>query len=196
MTRFTELVLTALQFQAKGLLTIGDILLSTPEETRRWFHHIPTEERRWFKENWVDMYRNRQQFHRTLNNLKRQGLITKSTDQRGSPWALTRIGKERNRQCGVRRRDPFSSAKIIFAKPAGSGITLVAYDIPEKDRRKRNWLRMCLVEMGCEKIQKSVWVAKGSIDEGFVHALRERHLLGNVHVLAVTREGTISQIVK
>ncbi|MBI2053257.1 MAG: hypothetical protein HYT41_00720 [Candidatus Sungbacteria bacterium] len=109
---------------------------------------------------------------------------------------LTRIGKERNRQCGVRRRDPFSSEKIIFAKPAGSGITLVAYDIPEKDRRKRNWLRMCLVEMGCEKIQKSVWVAKGSIDEGFVHALRERRLLGNVHVLAVTREGTISQIMK
>lgn len=191
MAKFVELVLTALQFQAEGLLTVGDILFSSRERTRRWFYRIPTEEQRWFKENWADLYRDRQQFYRALNHLKKQGLVVAKKETTGSRWVITPHGEERSESYRQSRRDPFSSSHAAFPKPQGNGITIVAYDIPEKERRKRDWVRGCLAAMDCEQIQKSVWLARGMIDEDFVHALRERNLLGNVHIFAVTKHGTI-----
>jgi len=70
MAKFVELLLSALQFQAQGLLEVADILVSTPAETRYWLHHIPSYERHWFKTNWAENYRTKQQFYRTLNYLK------------------------------------------------------------------------------------------------------------------------------
>jgi len=194
MAKFVELVLSALQFQAEGFLEIADILVSTPAETRRWFHNIPTYERRWFKTNWAETYRSRQQFYRILNYLKRQGLAAKRETKRGARWIPTKQGKERIRYYKKVRLDPFSTSAAIFRQAAGGGVTIVAFDIPEKERRKRDWVRTCLAEMGFKKLQKSVWVAKGAVDENFVHALRDRNLLNNVHIFAVTRHGTINRI--
>lgn len=192
MARFTELVLTALQFQAEGLLEIADTFLSAPAWMRKGLHNIPTHERQWFKENWADRYRNRQQFYRTLNHLKRQGLVAKKKRGNGSRWALTQRGTEQNNAYRQSRRDPFSASFTSFSRPTGVAVTIVSYDIPEKERRKRAWMRMCLVGMECEKIQQSVWMAKGTIDEDFIRALRERDLLGKTHIFAVTKQGTIT----
>lgn len=194
MAKFVELLLSALQFQAEGLLEIGDIVLSTPAETRRWLHHIPTYERRWFKTNWAEAYRGRQQFYRTLNYLKRQGLVVKKGVKRHALWVITKRGKERIQYYKRSRLDLFSASRITFAPPRGGGVTIVAFDIPEKERRKRDWLRMCLAEMDFEKLQKSVWVGKGAVDENFIHALRERDLSSSVHIFAVTQRGTINPI--
>lgn len=191
MVKFIELVLTVLQYQAEGLLEIADVFLSTPEETRRYFHRIPTHERRWFKTNWAEAYRSRQQFHLTLNYLKRQGLVVRKGDKRKSRWFLTKQGEKRAKTYRERRADSYSSVSTNFAHVYGDGVTVVAFDIPEKERRKRDWIRMCLAEMGFQKLQKSVWVARGKVDEDFFRALRERDLLGKVHIFAVTKRGTI-----
>ncbi|MFY9462740.1 MAG: CRISPR-associated endonuclease Cas2 [Candidatus Sungiibacteriota bacterium] len=190
MAKFVELALMALQFQAEGLLEIADILFATPAKARRQFSQPLTYEWLWFKDSWADLYRDRRQFQRTLQYLKRQGLIAKKAKAHGS-WALTQRGTERAKQYQATRGDPFSKANATFIKPHGNGITIVAYDIPERERRKRDWVRLCLIEMGCEMIQKSVWVAKGMIDEDFMHALRDRDLLGHVHIFSVTKQGTI-----
>ena len=196
MAKFVELVLAALQFQAEGLLTIADILLSTPEETRRWFHRIPAYEKHWFKTDWAETYRNRQQFYRTLNHLKHQGLAAKRKVKGEPHWTLTSSGKEKVRKYEQMRKDPFSSRTITFSQSRGEGTTIVAFDIPEKERRKRDWIRMCLRGMGFEMLQQSVWVAQGSVDEEFLHALLERKLLGYLHIFAVTKQGIIRPEIK
>ena len=194
MAKFVELALIALQFQAKGLLEIADILLSTPAETRRWFHRIPTYERHWFKTNWAEAYRGRQQFYRTLNYLKRQGLVARNETKGDTRWILTKRGKERLQEYKELRSDLFLTSTTVFAKTIGNGVTIAAFDIPEKERRKRDWVRMCLVEMGFKKLQKSVWMAKGAVDEDFIHALRDRNLFNNVHIFAVIKQGTTSLV--
>lgn len=191
MANFVELVLTALQFQTEGLLEIGNILFVMPAKVRRGLSCLPIDKRRWFEKNWADRYRDRRQFHRTLQYLKRQGLIAKKIKARGSGWTLTQRGIERAQRYQIIRGNPFSKANAGFTKPHGNGITIVAYDIPERERRKRDWVRLCLMEMGCEMIQKSVWVAKGMIDEDFMHALRDRNLMAYVHIFSVTQQGTI-----
>ena len=193
MAKFVELMLTALQFQAEGLLEIGDILFSTPAQTRRWFHRIPTYERQWFRVNWAEKYRDRQQFHRTLQYLKRQGLVERGT-KRKMRWTLTKNGSRRLKKYQQSRTDPFSHADVNFEKSKGGGITIATFDIPEKERRKRDWLRECLIEMDFTMLQKSVWMTKGAVSEDFIHALRDRTLLDYVHIFAVTRQGTVRKI--
>ena len=193
MAKFVELVLTALQFQTEGLLEIADLFM-TPGGVRK-LPYFPVYERQWFKTNWADAYRDRQQFYRTLHYLKKQKLVIKKKGKTKSHWVLTPHGREKIQQYRKSRLDPFSAAQTIFVKPQGGGVTIVAYDVPERERRKRDWIRMCLAEMACEKIQKSVWVARGALDQDFIQALRERNLLGRVHIFAVTKQGTINSTV-
>jgi hypothetical protein len=191
MAKFVELVLTALQYQAEGMLEIADIFLSSPAESRRWFHHIPTYERHWFKTNWAETYRNRQQFYKTLDRLRHEGFIVRKGPKRTSSWILTKRGEEKIETYRERRADPFSSAHVNFAAPEGGGVTIVTFDIPETERRKRNWVRACLAEMDFRMLQKSVWVAHGQIDEDFVYALRERDLMPYIHIFSVAKRGTV-----
>ena len=191
MAKFVELVLAALQFQTEGALTIAELLLASPESIRKRFYRIPTHERQWFSTNWAEAYRNRQQFYKRLHYLKHEGLVIKRSGKDAMQWMLTRRGKERLREYRQSRTDLFSSAHIHFPKPEGDGVAIVAFDIPEKERRKRDWIRQCLVEMDFEPLQKSVWMAHGGVHEDFIHALRERKLLDAVHIFAVTRRGTI-----
>lgn len=191
MAKFVELLLTVLQYHTEGLLEIADVFLSTPAESGRKFHRIPAYERQWFKKNWAEMYHNRQQFYATLNNLKRQGLIRKKITKGKSNWFLTKSGREKIQKYGEFRRDPFSSASVVFPRPHGEGMTIVAFDIPEKERRKRDWIRACLTGMNFKMLQKSVWIAQGQIDEDFFRALRDRSLLDKVHIFAIAKQGTI-----
>ncbi len=189
MAKFVELVLTALQYQTEGMFTIADTLL----DPQKYFYRIPINQQRWFKTSWAEAYRNRQQFYNTLNRLKHQGLVTKKR-QGKSGWFLTEPGEERLTYYQKLRKDLFSSAHVAFPKTHGEGITVVAFDVPEKERRKRDWTRECLTEMGFQKLQKSVWVAHGKVHEDFIHALRERNLLDYVHIFAVTKRGMISSL--
>lgn len=193
MAKFVELLLTALQYQAEGMLTMVDFLLTSldPEESRRHFYRIPTEERHWFKTNWAETYRNRQQFYKALNQLKHQGLVTKKNTKGKSRWTLTKKGIKRAMEYQKLREDLFSSQSVDFSRPFGDVITIISYDISEKERRKRDWVRACLVMMGFEMLQKSVWVANGKVDEDFIYALRDRNLLEDVQIFAVTKRGTI-----
>lgn len=193
MAKFVELLLTALQYQTEGMLTMVDFLLVSldPREARRRFQHIPTEERYWFKKNWADMYRSRQQFYMTLHQLQRQGLVVRTGPRRKSRWFLTKLGKKRVKSYRERRQDQFSSSFTSFEKPHGKGLVVVVFDIPEKERKKRDWIRACLVGMNFKKLQKSVWVTRGRIPEDFFSALRDRDLLENVHIFSAAKHGTI-----
>jgi len=189
MAKFVELMLTALQFQAEGLLEIGDILFVMPARIQKGTDRIPTYKRQWFTTNWAAAYRDRKQFYDRLHYLKKQGLVIKRGAAGASRWVLTKQGRDRLRAYQQSRADPFSSSHISFPASQGGGLTIVSFDIPEKERRKRDWIRRCLVEMDFVPLQKSVWVAQGGVHEDFIHALRERKLLAAVHIFAVTRQG-------
>ena len=193
MAKLVELVLAALQFQAEGLLTIADMFFASPDRIRKEFYRIPTYERRWFSADWAQAYKNRHQFHQTLQYLKRQGLVVKRGERRDAKWMLTKRGSKKLLAHRQSRADPFSVSHIHFPAPKGGDLTVVSFDIAEKERRKRDWIRRCLVEMDFELLQKSVWVARGGVSEDFICALRERDLLNAVHIFGVTRQGTIKK---
>ncbi len=88
----------------------------------------------------------------TLSRLKTQKFVAKTHD---STWQLTPEGKEMFQKKNKGLREFFSK------KRPGRKVRkeiLLLFDIPEKERYKRDWLRSELLGLGFEMIQKSVWL--------------------------------------
>lgn len=193
---FVEKILEILQGQAENTVDLIDIALSARPVSYRKARHSLLHGPPPFKTNWADIYRQRRVFYATMNRLKRQGLVTKRKGRgRSSIWKITGRGISQWRSVQRQKDDPFSrKGTPAFDGARKQGITIVAFDIPERERRKRGWLRECLKLFDFTVLQKSVWIGRRRLPEGFIHALRERGLLKYVQIFAITRTGTIEEI--
>ena len=122
-------------------------------------------------------------FSVVLNRLRSQRLITKTGSSRYPVWTLTNQGKNKLKSYGY------------FIKPAKTdGVPrLVAYDIPEKERKKRDWLRYELVACGYSQLQRSVWLGYSPLPEEFVQSLKDLNLKDNVHIVSINKKGTLTE---
>lgn len=144
-------------------------------EATRSFKYGP----RRFKKDWAALYRERQKFYSLLNKLKREGLVVKKKKGNESVWNITSKGiNELARQRG-------------YKKQRGSAVVIVSYDIPEKLRTKRYWLRSCLLALDFSPLQKSVWIGNTELPEEFLRDLRTKNLIPYVHLFSVSKRGTI-----
>ncbi len=132
-----------------------------------------------------DFNRQRRNFYTLLSKLKKDGLI----GQRKSKWTITKKGKEKYKF--IIQRLPFRKK---YKKEADLTFKLVIFDIPEKERGKRQWLRERLRELGFKMIQKSVWSGKVKLPEEFLEDLKTLNLLDYVDILAITKTGSLRSL--
>ena len=71
---------------------------------------------------------------------------------------------------------------------------LVIFDIPEKFKRKRVWLREQLKDFGFTLLQKSVWIGKYKIPEEFIYDLRNLKLLPYIHIFKIHKRGSLTNL--
>lgn len=57
--------------------------------------------------------------------------------------------------------------KLIHSKPENTSKIIIIFDIPEKERKTRNWLRNQIKSWDFTMIQKSVWLGAGPLPEEF-----------------------------
>ena len=104
----------------------------------------------------------------TLSRLKAKGLVN---NDKGL-WKITRVGRDylsspvrllRRRRGGQRNSRPKNM--------------IICFDVPEKSREKRDWLRTELHFLGFIMLQKSVWYGPSPLSEEFVNALHDFGLL-------------------
>lgn len=123
----------------------------------------------------------RKTFTSILSRLKAEGLVAVRKDGRKSLWNTTAKGNERF----VRLRD---GANI----PKSDGIKrLVVFDIPEKERAKRRWLRGELIALEYRQLQKSVWLGEVPLPVDFIGGLDALRLNGKVHIFRIESDGAI-----
>ncbi len=77
------------------------------------------------------------------------------------------------------------------AAPGGTMIIII-FDIPEKERRKRDWMRSALRAMGFEKVQRSVWRGAVKVPQRFIEDLRELRIADYVEIFSVLKKGTLA----
>lgn len=178
MAKIIEKILESLRDKAEISVHLIDLITSQRHELYRKAKRGPKQ----FRKNWAQWYKERQQIYSLLNKLKREGFITKSNHQRNSPWTITKRGREK---------------LVKFRKEStvveGKDVVMITYDIPERERRKRDLLRRELLSMGFKKLQQSVWVGKILIPPDFITDLKKERLLPCTHIFSIGKSGTITE---
>ena len=127
-----------------------------------------------------------------LSRLSEEGLVERAED---GGIVITSKGLEHAK---IKSPTPpwFKIYKQSSKPSKNSGLKLVIFDIPEKDRIQRDWLRFKLKQLGFRQMQMSVWWGRGSLPEEFIADLEKYIILPYVHILSVSKKGTISTFLK
>lgn len=185
----TEKILSVLQMQAEVAVHIFEIFAAD----RATSYQRARRPVRGFETDWADLYRRRQAFHALLNKLKREGLIVQKESRRGAPWHLTAAGARRLEEAKGKQNASDTPPMPKYENSGVPSIVIVAFDIPEKERRKRRWLRGALYSLDFQKVQQSVWLGKRGVPKEFITDLREYKILPYVQIFSVSRGGTLKQ---
>ena len=71
---------------------------------------------------------------------------------------------------------------------------IIAFDVPEREREKRRWLRLALISLGFQKVQQSVWAGNIRIPAEFIEDMKENAILSYVHIFSVAQSGTLEKV--
>ena len=101
--------------------------------------------------------REQREFYDLLYRLKRDGFITGKQTGNKNRWLRTAKGEKKIDI--LKKYFSETRPRNKYEKENDSEIKIIAFDIPEKYRRKRWWLRGAVKSMGFTMLQKSVWIS-------------------------------------
>ena len=134
----------------------------------------------------------RMNYSRILFKLKKEGFIEIKQKDQNKTISLTRWGKIK--LDALRKRKNAELPQVSAPAEKSDGIVIITFDIPEKERRKRDWLRITLNELGLKMIQKSVWMGKVKIPEEFLRSLHHLKLIECVEIFEISKTGTLKHV--
>ncbi|MBP6925548.1 MAG: hypothetical protein KBC22_00610 [Candidatus Pacebacteria bacterium] len=116
---------------------------------------------------------------KSLTRLHNKGVI----GQNNKSWNITPEGKEllQKGNKGLRGFFPKQKPSEKVTKEV-----LVFFDIPEKERYKRDWLRNELVGFGFEQIQRSVWFGP-KLPKEFIKHIGNEEISQYVHIFKAAK---------
>ncbi|MEK7187250.1 MAG: hypothetical protein AAB691_00180 [Patescibacteria group bacterium] len=135
----------------------------------------------------------KQRYYNLLYYLKQAGLISENEKEKGKFFTITKTGRRRLEDYRRFRKEELPLANY-HAEKIGKPV-IVAFDIPEKDRRKRDWLRLVLRELGLRQIQKSVWLGKTKIPKELIKDLYCLGLGKHVEIFEVGSAGALHHLI-
>lgn len=81
-----------------------------------------------------------------------------------------------------------------YKKEDQNQVIIISFDIPEKLRRNRNWLREVIRNLGFEMIHQSVWIGKTKIPQNFIEDLETLKILEFVEIFEISKTGTLKKL--
>lgn len=185
-------ILEILQRQAETTVTLFDIFFSSYNESYREARKSLNGQGEIFNKDWAQAYIERQKFYSLLNKLKNEGLIQKNkTRNKKTIWAITKKGLEK---LYLKSKDKSVDNDLSYQKEPDNTWKVIIFDVPERERRKRHWLRTALFSLGFSLLQQSVWIGKNKIPEKFLSDLNKRDMISYVHIFEINRAGSIARV--
>ena len=130
-----------------------------------------------------------------LSRLKDEGLVQRTGPKKKSVWQITPKGRFYLQRVKPRQKRPPPIACATLP-PTDGIIRLVSFDIPEKDRWKRKWLRTQLIAYGYAMLHKSVFTGKRPLPHEFIQAIDGLRLGAQIHIVGITKSGTLTKDIK
>lgn len=135
-----------------------------------------------------------QNFRRTYAKfiywLNHEGFIEQKTGEvprvtsRGKNWLKDFLERKKNR-----------IEVPLYESSEANYFIIVAFDIPEAERKKRAWLRSVLKNLGLYMVQKSFWMGRVRLPDEFLKDLHKLHLIDHVEIFQVTKFGTLKHLI-
>ncbi len=131
----------------------------------------------------------RDRLSKFISKMKKDGLI-KEAGRNSFKLQISNKGKSKLEQLKESLPDRHYSSEYqnIF--------TIISFDIPEKLRRKRNWLREVIKNLKFEMVHQSVWIGKAKIPEKMVLDLEDLKILEYIEIFEISKTGTLKKLDK
>ncbi|PIQ75269.1 MAG: hypothetical protein CO001_01245 [Candidatus Portnoybacteria bacterium CG_4_8_14_3_um_filter_40_10] len=84
-------------------------------------------------------------------------------------------------------------ARSKYKNEEDETLKIIIFDIPEEERRKRDWLRCALKNLKFGMLQKSVWAGKRGLPQEFIDDLKRMNIFSFVEIFAVSKTGSLIQ---
>ena len=111
----------------------------------------------------------------SIRRLEKQGFLERKDDK----YILSKLGKKLAEYVKIRK-------KSIEKKWDGK-YRVVIFDIPEKEKESRNWLRQELYLLDYQQLQKSVFISKHSLTKDLIKEIKSRKIGNGVNYLLVDK---------
>ncbi len=136
-----------------------------------------------------------ERFRNMLRYLESCGLVKKDKIY-GGKWKITDQGKNKIEKIRTKKfKNGLTPSILDYERKAGKQLVIVAFDIPEKERSKRDWLRAVLGHLGFKMLQKSVWIGKVEIPQELPGDLKALGLMKAVEILTISKAGNLRHLV-
>lgn len=129
-------------------------------------------------------------FYSMVSYLERDGLILKKRTEVGTYVSITDKGRT---QLKYFKEESLPPSDYGDSSQNKNGITIITFDVPEQERRKRNWLRCALKNMDFEMIHKSVWMGTDGVAEDFLEDIRDLRLGDYVEIFQINKKGSLNK---
>lgn len=128
---------------------------------------------------------NRNSLQATLSRMKKEGLLS-SKNRR---WGPTSDGVTFLKKSGDGIKKFFKRENVLGNREKLRKLIII-FDIPEKKKKYREWLRTELVGFGFNLVQKSVWFGPG-LPKEFIEYLSESGILKHIRFFKATEKDLI-----
>lgn len=139
-----------------------------------------------------EMAKLERRFGAMIYKLEKDGLMIKTKTESGNAFKITANGKSK---IDILRGKRDQMLRTVYPYEKHGNLMIVAFDIPEREKKKRNWLRMVLINFGFKMLQKSVWVGKVKMPAEFIRDLKELELSHYVEIFEVGKSGTLREVI-
>jgi DNA-binding transcriptional regulator PaaX len=114
----------------------------------------------------------------TLSRLHKKGYVGNSS----LGWLITKKGKTyfKNKKLLDYITSPFEENS--------SAHTIISFDIPEKNRFIRYWLRNQIKIFGYKMLQQSLWIGPGPLPPSFLKRLEDLNIRKNIKTFKITKK--------
>lgn len=123
-----------------------------------------------------------------LCRLRKEGLVASAGTKRKTVWTITVNGRKRLRDA---HSQEFTVSEYDLP-PEDGVVRLVSFDIPERQRRKRDWLRKTLLACDYKLLHKSVFIGKRPLPDEVLEEIDELGLTPYVHIVGLDKKGTLT----
>ena len=114
----------------------------------------------------------------TLSRLHSRAYIDNST----AGWSVTKKGEAHTQEKRL-----LSYISSPFEKNSPDNI-IIAFDIPEKSRIIRYWLRNQIKIFGYKMLQQSLWIGPGPLPPQFLKRLEDLNIRKNIKTFKITKK--------